>query len=297
MKNKIKRQISRGDNTGQTRSNEPKGGGSQASSPPGQGCHHPSFYFVPFQPPISRPTPQVQTLRSPLPPIADVPVPYPSPSVSFWPTHCHFHSLHLSVHFSPPPTRRPHVFTPSYRLGAMTSSYLPVLLVSVTANAATPDDSSVTTLPTGQVDYLSHQWREEDVWSSWKNMTRQKNAIANGTRLENASWRTWWKQRNKLKTISPETLNWFVSPHPIPVVSPTRLLTPCYCTALQAQGLGRYLALWPITPRFRLGTPPQDHRSTAPRSNTDQCERLLYEANSETSEHNRNSLPPPRPAF
>lgn len=39
-------------------------------------------------------------------------------------------------------------------------------------------------------------------------MTRQKNAIANGSRLENASWRTWWKQRNKLKTISPETLNW-----------------------------------------------------------------------------------------
>jgi hypothetical protein len=34
-------------------------------------------------------------------------------------------------------------------------------------------------------------------------------------RLENASWRTWAKQRNKLKTISPETLNWsvlFLSP-------------------------------------------------------------------------------------
>jgi hypothetical protein len=27
-------------------------------------------------------------------------------------------------------------------------------------------------------------------------------------RLENASWRTWWKQRNKLSTVSPETLNW-----------------------------------------------------------------------------------------
>lgn len=91
----------------------------------------------------------------------------------------------------------------------MASNYLPLLLVSVAAdNAAAPDDSNVTTLPTGQVDYLSHQWREEDVWSSWKNMTRQKNAIANGSRLENASWRTWWKQRNKLKTISPETLNW-----------------------------------------------------------------------------------------
>ena len=40
----------------------------------------------------------------------------------------------------------------------------------------------------------------------------QKNEIANGMRLENASWRTWWKQRNKLRTISPETLNWCVSP-------------------------------------------------------------------------------------
>ncbi|KAH9927006.1 uncharacterized protein B0H18DRAFT_875965 [Fomitopsis serialis] len=87
------------------------------------------------------------------------------------------------------------------------TSYLPVLLVSVTHSAA-PDDTSFSTLPEGQVDYLSHEWREEDVWRSWRSMTRQKNAIANGTRLENASWRTWWKQRNKLKTISPETLNW-----------------------------------------------------------------------------------------
>ena len=90
------------------------------------------------------------------------------------------------------------------------ANYLPVLLVSVTTNAI-PDDSSLSTQPRGQVDYLSHEWREEDVWRSWRNMTRQKNEIANGVRLENASWRTWWKQRNKLKTISPETLNWYVS--------------------------------------------------------------------------------------
>ncbi|KAH9852624.1 hypothetical protein C2E23DRAFT_730255 [Lenzites betulinus] len=90
---------------------------------------------------------------------------------------------------------------------ATLTSYLPVLLVSVTHNAA-PDDSSFDTQPEGQVDYLSHDWKEEDVWRSWRSMTRQKNAIANGMRLENASWRTWWKQRNKLKTISPETLNW-----------------------------------------------------------------------------------------
>ncbi|QRV73924.1 regulation of carbohydrate metabolism-like protein [Ceratobasidium sp. AG-Ba] len=49
---------------------------------------------------------------------------------------------------------------------------------------------------------------EEDVWKSWRSMTRHKHEIANGVRLENASWRTWWKQRNKLRTISPETLNW-----------------------------------------------------------------------------------------
>ena len=91
----------------------------------------------------------------------------------------------------------------------MTSPYLPVLLVSVSTNAV-PDDSALVTLPRGQVDYLSHDWQEEDVGRSWRNMTRQKNAIANGARLENASWRTWWKQRNKLKTVSPETLNWCV---------------------------------------------------------------------------------------
>ncbi|KAJ7696520.1 hypothetical protein B0H17DRAFT_400711 [Mycena rosella] len=87
------------------------------------------------------------------------------------------------------------------------ANYLPVLLLSVSTNAI-PDDSTLVTLPRGQVDYLSHDWAEEDVWRSWRNMTRQKNEIANGMRLENASWRTWWKQRNKLKTVTPETLNW-----------------------------------------------------------------------------------------
>ena len=93
------------------------------------------------------------------------------------------------------------------------TSYLPVLLVSVTHNAV-PDDSSFDTQPAAQVDYLSHDWKEEDVWRSWRSMTRQKNAIANGMRLENASWRTWWKQRNNLPTVSPETLNWYVFIYP-----------------------------------------------------------------------------------
>jgi hypothetical protein len=70
------------------------------------------------------------------------------------------------------------------------------------------DDTSLSLLPRSQVDYLSHDWEEEDVWRSWRNMTRQKNEMANGVRLENASWRTWWKQRNGLGTVKPETLNW-----------------------------------------------------------------------------------------
>ena len=90
------------------------------------------------------------------------------------------------------------------------ATYLPVLLLSV--NAGMPDDASLQPLPRGQVDYLSHDWNEEDCWLSWRNMTKQKNEIANGVRLENASWRTWWKQRNELRTVSPETLNWCVCP-------------------------------------------------------------------------------------
>ncbi|KAM0787511.1 hypothetical protein ACM66B_003583 [Microbotryomycetes sp. NB124-2] len=77
------------------------------------------------------------------------------------------------------------------------------------AHVAGADDSGITTrLPSICVDYLSHDWQEDDVWASWKAMTKHKTEIANGVRLENASWRTWAKQRGNLKTISPETLNW-----------------------------------------------------------------------------------------
>ncbi|CBQ70156.1 related to REG1-regulatory subunit for protein phosphatase Glc7p [Sporisorium reilianum SRZ2] len=80
---------------------------------------------------------------------------------------------------------------------------------TVANNVPAPDDAQIESrMPTVCVDYLSHQWTDEDVWSSWKAMTKQKNQIANGVRLENASWRTWAKQRGNLKTISPETLNW-----------------------------------------------------------------------------------------
>ncbi|GAN04862.1 hypothetical protein MAM1_0075d04327 [Mucor ambiguus] len=58
------------------------------------------------------------------------------------------------------------------------------------------------------VDYLSYKFDEMDLAASWRMLTKQKLTIVNGIRLENASWRTWAKQRNNLKTVSPDTLNW-----------------------------------------------------------------------------------------
>lgn len=70
------------------------------------------------------------------------------------------------------------------------------------------DDTAVGVQPTRHVDYLSHEWREEDIWSSWKHIVSNRDSFNNAARLENASWRTWMKAKNHLKTISPETLNW-----------------------------------------------------------------------------------------
>ena len=82
---------------------------------------------------------------------------------------------------------------------------------TVSSQNPAPDDAQIEGRPPEIcVDYLSHNWKDEDVWKSWKAMTKHKNEISNGLRLENASWRTWAKQRGNLKTVSPETLNWCV---------------------------------------------------------------------------------------
>ena len=70
------------------------------------------------------------------------------------------------------------------------------------------DDISVRKQPFRHVDYLSHSWKEEDIWSSWKYIVSQRKAYNNSARLENASWRTWAKLKNNLETVSPESLNW-----------------------------------------------------------------------------------------
>lgn len=70
------------------------------------------------------------------------------------------------------------------------------------------DDASIESEPERHVDYLSHDWREEDIWTSWRYVVARRDRYSNGVRLENASWRTWAKSKYGLRTVSPETLNW-----------------------------------------------------------------------------------------
>jgi len=70
------------------------------------------------------------------------------------------------------------------------------------------DDTAIKPDPAHHVDYLSHNWREEDIWASWRLVVSKRNMIPTSARLENASWRTWAKAKYRLDTISPESLNW-----------------------------------------------------------------------------------------
>lgn len=71
------------------------------------------------------------------------------------------------------------------------------------------DDTAIKHEPSRHVDYLSHDWREEDIWSSWRHIVSQRKVYGQRSRLENASWRTWAKSKYHLATVSPETLNWY----------------------------------------------------------------------------------------
>ena len=76
------------------------------------------------------------------------------------------------------------------------------------------DDTCVRQEPSRHVDYLSHEWREEDIWASWRYIVNKRNAHSNAARLENASWRTWAKKKDRLRTVSADKLNWLVPARP-----------------------------------------------------------------------------------
>jgi hypothetical protein len=70
------------------------------------------------------------------------------------------------------------------------------------------DDSTLEKEPTRHVDYLAHEWKLEDIWSSWRYIVARRKVYSNSVRLENASWRTWAKAKDNLRTVAPESLNW-----------------------------------------------------------------------------------------
>ncbi len=76
---------------------------------------------------------------------------------------------------------------------------------------AAEDDIAVCEEPSRHVDYLSHDWSEEDIWASWRHVVSRRRVYGNVPRLENASWRTWGKIKYRLRTVSPEKLNWSVT--------------------------------------------------------------------------------------
>ena len=70
------------------------------------------------------------------------------------------------------------------------------------------DDQDIEAEPERHVDYLAHDWRLEDIWASWRYVVARRRVFSNSIRLENAAWRTWGKVHNRLRTVTPESLNW-----------------------------------------------------------------------------------------
>lgn len=70
------------------------------------------------------------------------------------------------------------------------------------------DDMELQKRPTQQVDYLSHDWREEDLWASWRYIVSTRYTHCNSARLENASWRAWARMKTNLQVISRESIEW-----------------------------------------------------------------------------------------
>lgn len=106
------------------------------------------------------------------------------------------HTLEFSptANIASPPTSPAEESTPS---SAGTES-VPVAL----------DDTDIKPKVETHVDYLAHEWEDEDIWASWRHVVSKRADYGEVNRLENASWRQWAKQQYNLRTISPETLNW-----------------------------------------------------------------------------------------
>ncbi|KNE58881.1 hypothetical protein AMAG_18323 [Allomyces macrogynus ATCC 38327] len=66
--------------------------------------------------------------------------------------------------------------------------------------------------PQQYVDYLHHDWNDEDLADSWKLVTKLKNgplkAGGKGERLEYITWRIWWQRKGMLGKAHPYSIQW-----------------------------------------------------------------------------------------
>lgn len=75
----------------------------------------------------------------------------------------------------------------------------------------TRDDIAIWPHPSRHVDYLSHDWREEEIWATWKHLRSGRKVCNEVERLENASRRAWTKVMLKRKAVDPKTFDWYPS--------------------------------------------------------------------------------------
>lgn len=78
-----------------------------------------------------------------------------------------------------------------------------------TTQRETIDDTYLQYPPTRHVDYLTHEWNEEDISTSWRKIVADRQGPNDlQPRLENASWRMWAKSRLNLDTVPADSINW-----------------------------------------------------------------------------------------
>ena len=71
------------------------------------------------------------------------------------------------------------------------------------------DDSSFTHDAMQNVDYLSLEWEQEDIWYTRTYIRHGKDQLKNYPRLENALWRAWKMKELRLPYFPSSLLQWY----------------------------------------------------------------------------------------
>lgn len=70
------------------------------------------------------------------------------------------------------------------------------------------DDLTIEERASQNVDYLSFEWKPEDLWATRYYLRQRKPHSRIHQRLSNALWRAWTKIERELPCSSPELIEW-----------------------------------------------------------------------------------------